>query len=89
MGASYQSLGQHKEALSYYERALPITQQVDKPADIAKTLNNIGEINSLMGNKDKALQYYQEALYIAQREGAPLVEQKILNNIAKINSPSP
>ena len=86
MGAAYQNLGQYQQALDYYKRALPITQEVDKLGDIAKNLNNIGEIHSLNGEKGNALQYYQEALFVAQKSGDPILEQEIRNNIARIGN---
>ena len=60
------TLGEHREALKFYERALLIRQQFLPPnhSDLSKCYNNIGLLHDLLGGYSKALLYYEKALDI-------------------------
>ncbi len=73
LGRAWQSLGkqneqaktkqkQYHQALAYYEQALAIHQQERNTAEIAITLNNMGETYVELKKWDKALEHYQKAL---------------------------
>lgn len=56
------SLGDKKQALGYYLRALAISPTVNDPSWRAYTLNNIGQAYRSLGDKQQELEYYLRAL---------------------------
>ncbi len=81
IGFIYASLGNKKEALDYYEQALPHCRAVGYRHGEAKALNNIGMVYYSLGEKEKALGYYEQALPIYQDLKNRGGEATILNNI--------
>jgi tetratricopeptide (TPR) repeat protein len=73
---------QHAEAISEYEKARDIYQQLKDPAGMAKTSMNIGLVHKEGGNDVLALERYLEALALVQKEGGDIrTEANILNSI--------
>lgn len=80
-------LGNKKEAIDYYERALFMRKIVYRTfhQEIASSLNNLGSLFDDIGEWNKALNYYQEALRILRKINRKDPEiAKILNNIGGI-----
>lgn len=71
IGFIYSSLGDKEEALRYMEKALPLRQMAGDKSGEAYTLNNIGAIQSAMGDdkdKDAALNPLKAARQIASND---------------------
>ena len=66
MGNVWGVLGDARKAVSYYERALAIKEQVHKEVpnhpEIAGALNNLGLAWQVLGDVRKAVSYYERAL---------------------------
>jgi len=48
--------------MHYFEKSLAIKRRLNDKELIASSLNNMGEIEALRGNKEKALRYFEESL---------------------------
>jgi tetratricopeptide (TPR) repeat protein len=61
--------GKHREAITYYEKSLKISQNTPHAnhPNLASSYNNIGEAYRNMGEYSKTLSYYEKALEIYQR----------------------
>ena len=81
IGSVYDSLGQRDKALEYYNKALPIREEVGDRGGLATTLNNIGSVYDSLGQRDKALEYYNKALPISEEVGDRGGLATTLNNI--------
>jgi CHAT domain-containing protein len=81
IGFVYSALGQNQKAQEYYEKALPIFQEVGYRVGEAATLNNIGGMHSALGQKQKALEFFEETLLIVQEVGYHDGEAKALSNM--------
>ncbi|MCK4761584.1 MAG: tetratricopeptide repeat protein [Candidatus Aminicenantes bacterium] len=59
-------LGEHREAVDYYEQTLEIIKKVhgEKHPHVAVILNNLGTAWDDLGEKKKAIDYYEQALEI-------------------------
>ncbi|HEX2091579.1 MAG TPA: tetratricopeptide repeat protein, partial [Longimicrobiaceae bacterium] len=84
IGSVHDSVGQKEKALHYYERALPIMQEVGDRAGEANTLNNIGLVYNRLGQREKALHYFERALSIRQEVSDRAGEATTLNNIGGV-----
>ena len=69
IGGVYNGLGDRQQALTYYQQALAITEEVGDRAGLATTLNNIGGVYNGLGDRQQALTYYQQALAIQEEVG--------------------
>ena len=67
----YDSLGRYDDALKYHREALSIRRKLNIPQDIAKSLNNIGQVYYSIDRYDEALKYYEEALKIVKKLNIP------------------
>ncbi len=76
--------GWRKEALRYYQQALPIREEVGDRAGLATTLNNIGAVYDNLGQRQEALRYYQRALPIQEEVGNRAELARTLNNIGLV-----
>ncbi len=58
----------HKKAISSYEKALEIQQQLLPPkhSDLGGSYSNIGLVYEVMGHYSKARSFYERAVEIAQ-----------------------
>ena len=72
MGDAWSDLGDARQAVSFYDRALTIYEQVYQEAsnhpDIARTLNNLGNAWRALGDARQAVSFYQRALAIKEQE---------------------
>jgi tetratricopeptide (TPR) repeat protein len=80
----YNGLGDRQQALSYYQRALTIREEVGEQAGLAATLNNIGSVYDGLGDRQQALSYYQRALTITEEVGDRWGENVTRYNMAMI-----
>ena len=84
IGLVYDNLGQRQEALTYYERALPIREEVGDRSGLAVTLNNIGAVYNNLGQRQEALTYYKRALPIYEEVGDRATLAVTLSNIGLV-----
>ena len=77
----YESSGDKKTALDYYERSLPPWQEADDRYGQAWTLFNMGRVFYLLKVPQKALDYQNRSLKLWQDLGAPAREAATLNSI--------
>jgi tetratricopeptide (TPR) repeat protein len=84
IGGIYDSLGQREKALDFYNRALPIWEEVGDRAGLAITLNNIGPVYDSLGQREKALDFYNRALPIWEEVGDRAGLAITLNNIGLV-----
>ncbi|MBD2412658.1 hypothetical protein FACHB389_10925 [Nostoc calcicola FACHB-389] len=73
-----------REAIEKWQEALKLWQQVDDKGSEAATLNNIGRVYDLLGEKQEALKYYNQALPIIRVVGDRGGEATTLNNIGLV-----
>lgn len=63
----YNAIGRKEKALEYYTRALQMMQEVDFKLGEAPILNNLGTIESDMGEVFKAIETFQRALGLSRK----------------------
>ncbi|WGV27941.1 CHAT domain-containing protein [Halotia branconii] len=73
-----------RQAIGKLQEALKLWQQVDDKPWEAITLNNIGRVYDLLGEKQQALKYYNQALPIFRAVKDGRGEATILNNIGLV-----
>jgi tetratricopeptide (TPR) repeat protein len=73
LGSTMHSLGDHRKAIEYYERALAIDEAVFGPEhpDVAVDLNNLGSAIKALGDHRKAIEYFERALAIDEAVFGP------------------
>ncbi|HYK22017.1 MAG TPA: CHAT domain-containing protein, partial [Pyrinomonadaceae bacterium] len=81
LGGASDFLGEVKEALDHYERAVILARENGNKATEASALNNIGKIYSDGSDQQKALEYYLQALPLYQPLANPFAEGITLSNI--------
>jgi len=84
IGLVYSNLGDRQQALSYYERALPIMEEMGDRSELARTLNNIGRVHHNLGDRQQALSYYESAMLIWEEVGYRAGQAATLNNIGGV-----
>lgn len=73
LGAAWETLGEAKKAIGYYERALVIDEKTYGPdhPDVAGTLNNMGTAWYTLGEVKKTIDYFERALAIIEKTYGP------------------
>ena len=84
LGRTYADEGQGREALKYFEKALPVFQQSGERAGEALVLNDMGPAYAEIGQKQKALQSLNQALGIWREIGSREGEALTLNDIGRV-----
>jgi tetratricopeptide (TPR) repeat protein len=75
-------LGDKKQALDFYQQALPILRDVGNRSVEATTLNNIGLVYRSLGDKQQALDHFEQALPISRDVGDRDGEATMLFNMS-------
>ena len=79
IGQTYYIQGNMKQAIQYYEQALPLSKQVeDNISNTIQLLASIGYIFVQQGELDKALNQYDQSLPLFDRMADPVAEAQIL-----------
>jgi CHAT domain-containing protein/Tfp pilus assembly protein PilF len=86
IGNLYRNLGQNQKALSYFGKALPISQALGDRHGEGIILHRIGKVYSSLGQNQKALEYYEKALPIMQEVKDRDKEAKTLNGLGLVCS---
>ena len=71
-----------KKALAKYEEALALGRAAGDPKFEAITLNNLGQVYYLMGDRKKALEVFGQSLSMMQAQGDKYGEATALSNLA-------
>ncbi|MEZ4949439.1 MAG: adenylate/guanylate cyclase domain-containing protein [Saprospiraceae bacterium] len=80
-GVSYGIRGNSPKALEYFQKSLPIREELGDQKGMANTNNNIGMIYRNQGDNTMAREYFQKGLAIVQELGNKKVIANTLNNI--------
>ena len=80
-GEIYLLQGNYKEALKYYEDALPLTLNT---ADDTHNLTKLGIVEFKMGEKSKAISYLDQAYQIAKKNNQQLQMVQTLIELGKV-----
>ena len=83
-GYLYDSQGKLIKAITYYEKALNVYEDIGDKKGIAIVLNNIGTVYENQGALNKALENYQQALSLHKKIGDKVLVSYLLNNIGYI-----
>src|SRR3989338_7797357 len=63
--------GRYQDALSYFEKSLKITRQLNNSAGISINLNGIGLVYLSLHRYDEALSYFEDSLKISRQLNIP------------------
>jgi len=81
LGFLYQRIGESKQALEAFEKAVDLSRRQSSDASVT-LLVNLGLANSKLGNDKGAIQYYQKALQKQKRENNLLGQAEVYNYLA-------
>ena len=70
-----------EQAISYYQQALSIAQEIGDRRNEGDCLGSLGKAYADLGQVDRAIQYYQQALAISQKIGDLRGEGNHLGNL--------
>ena len=82
--ATFYLHGDYKKAISYYERILSISEEIDYRKGIATSCNNLGIMYKSQGNNEQAISYYSKSLKIRESINDKKGVAGSLNNIGLI-----
>jgi tetratricopeptide (TPR) repeat protein len=82
----YGNLRQRERALTYYQQALPILEEVGTRSEVALALSNLGTAYASVGKSELALTYYQRALPLLEEVRDRPALATLLNNMGKLCS---
>jgi tetratricopeptide (TPR) repeat protein len=85
-GVVAEEQGNWTEALGFYRQALAVQQQLNQPAGIAESLNNVGFSSYSLGDFDNAMVYWQQALALYQKQDDPAKALRIEESIALLDT---
>jgi len=84
IGVSYYETGQLEFAMTYYEKALAISREVNDKVREGGWLGNMANANVLLGKMQKALEYYEQARLISNEIRDDMRESGHLNNMGVV-----
>ena len=83
MAECYRYSGHFMRALKYYKLSLEIAREVGNYSGVAIALNNIGCINTHLGNAELAQDFNTQGIKVARDFGDPLLEVCVLKYLAE------
>ena len=83
-GIGFYNLNNYTEALNYLNESLQIYKNIEDKKNIARCLNNIGNVYNNLGNYDKALDYHLQSLRIDEELDDKIGITSSLNNIGNV-----
>jgi CHAT domain-containing protein/predicted negative regulator of RcsB-dependent stress response len=84
LGRTYSDEGQGETALGYFNKALPLYNEINERGGAALVLNDMGPAFAGVGQKQKALESYNKALDTWRALGSRQGEALTLNNIGRL-----
>ncbi len=86
LGSTYHVKGDYPAALSHYQRAMALLQEVGDLKGVASMYNNLGLIYREKGNGPKALEYYDQYLKIGETLQNKDILSAAFNNLGTLYS---
>jgi CHAT domain-containing protein len=84
LGRAYSDMGQGKQALEYFNQAIPIWRESGDRSGEALTLNDMGPAFANLGQKQKSLDVYNQALAIWRQLGNRQGEALTINDVGRL-----
>jgi tetratricopeptide (TPR) repeat protein len=84
LGLIHNTLGLFKQAISHFEQALVLCQELGDRRTMASVLNNLGQTARLRGDYESAVPLYQEALTLVRETGTRESEMLSLSNLGGV-----
>ncbi|MBK9249547.1 MAG: tetratricopeptide repeat protein [Ignavibacteria bacterium] len=84
IGIVYQYLSEYPQALTYYQKALAIYEEIGNKKGTGGTMVNIGIVYGALGQNAIALEYYEKALPIFDEIGEKLFKANALTSIGDV-----
>ena len=75
----------YQQAIAYYQQALAIYEATHEHSEIARTLNNLGEVYDKLTQRKQALDYYRRALEQFREIQEYRGEGTVLNNLGVLH----
>lgn len=79
----FSNQGLYQQALSHYQKALPLATLLGKPFFISQTENNLALVLLKLGQTGEAQSYFQRFLQQGQSDNDPSVQAVALNNLGE------
>jgi CHAT domain-containing protein/Tfp pilus assembly protein PilF len=86
MGGVYDGIGELRNAMDYYQRALQISQEVKDRTGEGRIFNNIGQLYDKLAEPQKALDLYERSLSLSRLVKDRRTEAITLNNIGYLHA---
>ncbi|NJM74972.1 MAG: tetratricopeptide repeat protein [Acaryochloridaceae cyanobacterium RU_4_10] len=74
LGAAHRLLGQHTQAIEYYEKALAITREIGDRNGEAKSLNGLGNVSNSIGQYPRRLSTWRNPWLLHARSAIATVK---------------
>ncbi|MBK9249524.1 MAG: tetratricopeptide repeat protein [Ignavibacteria bacterium] len=84
IGIVYLNFSDYPQALTYYQKALAISEEIGNKKGTGGTMVNIGHVYGALGQNATALEYYEKALPIFDEIGEKLFKANALNSIGNV-----
>lgn len=84
MGVAKEHQGLYQESLEFYQQAYEIRKKIDLKAEVAFSLNSIGNIYVFLNNYSRALDLYLESLKISEELENKKAIANTFNNIGMV-----
>ena len=81
LGAAYQTIYQHQQAIACFEQQLAIAQEIGDQRGEANALMDLGNSYSYLGNPWQAIDYYDQAAAIFRATENRRGEGQVLGNL--------
>jgi len=81
LGNIFFEISQYEESKNYYYQALKIAEELDSHSLRANIYNNLGAIESILGNRLKAIAMYSEGIPLFKKIGDNYGLARLYNNI--------
>jgi tetratricopeptide (TPR) repeat protein len=82
IGNSFNVLNKYYEAIDRYEEAIRVLDPEKDLDQVARAMNNLGDVYLKMGEFDRAVTYFEKCLDIAKRTGYQMLEAFATSNLA-------
>jgi len=81
IGLCYMQLGEHGNALKYFEKSLEITRRLNKPEHLSDVYGHMGQAYTRLESFEKAESYLKESLKIRKNLNNPFTLGESYNNL--------
>ena len=85
LGYAHRTVGQHQQAIAYYEQALVTARETGDRQGEGNILGSLAITHQIMGQIPRATELYEQALAIARETGDRQIESGILVSLANVH----